>query len=69
MAIDKSSKCSRCGKSISDLEYIRYGGLCQNCWHFTNNCKCKICRKRMTPRDYKTYGGICPMCLSMVNKH
>lgn len=31
--IQKLSKCSRCGKSISDVEYIRYGGVCQECWH------------------------------------
>ena len=27
-----SSKCVRCGKTISDMEYIRYGGVCQECW-------------------------------------
>lgn len=22
-----------CGKRISDVEYIRYGGVCKECWH------------------------------------
>ena len=28
----ESAKCACCGKNISDLEYIRYGGICQICW-------------------------------------
>ena len=27
-----STKCAVCGKNISDLEYIRYGGICKICW-------------------------------------
>lgn len=67
--IDKPNKCQRCGKSISDLEYIRYGGLCQNCRHVESNCKCKICRKKMKPTDYKRLGGVCLICASVINKH
>lgn len=26
-----------CGKRISDVEYIRYGGVCRECWHKNNN--------------------------------
>ena len=25
-----------CGKRISDVEYIRYGGVCNECWHKYN---------------------------------
>ena len=28
----ESAKCACCGKNISDLEYIRYGGICKICW-------------------------------------
>lgn len=24
--------CIECGKRVSDAEYIRYGGLCQECY-------------------------------------
>ena len=27
-----TSKCMCCGKTIRDLEYIRYGGVCKVCW-------------------------------------
>ena len=26
----------KCGKRISDVEYIRYGGVCKECWHKYN---------------------------------
>ena len=26
------AKCTCCGKNISDVEYIRYGGVCKICW-------------------------------------
>ena len=25
--------CAICGKPIGNVEYIRYGGICQDCWH------------------------------------
>lgn len=28
----KRSKCLRCGKPITDVEFIRYGGICQECY-------------------------------------
>ena len=28
----ESAKCTCCGKNISDVEYIRYGGVCKICW-------------------------------------
>ena len=31
--LEKNSKCSCCGKVITDVEYIRYGGLCSECWY------------------------------------
>jgi recombinational DNA repair protein (RecF pathway) len=31
--IEKNSKCACCGKAISDVEYIRYAGLCSECWY------------------------------------
>ncbi len=30
--LEKNSKCACCGKSITDVEYIRYGGICSECW-------------------------------------
>ena len=30
--LEKNSKCPICGKAISDVEYIRYGGICSECW-------------------------------------
>lgn len=29
----KKCVCAVCGKQISDVEYIRYGGVCNLCWH------------------------------------
>ena len=31
--LEKNSKCACCGKAISDVEYIRYGGICSECWY------------------------------------
>ena len=31
--LEKNSKCTCCGKAISDVEYIRYGRLCSECWY------------------------------------
>lgn len=32
VASDAKAKCACCGKEISDVEYIRYGGVCKICW-------------------------------------
>lgn len=31
--MENLAKCLCCGKAIGDVEYIRYGGYCQICWH------------------------------------
>lgn len=30
------AKCLDCGKEIADVEYIRHGGVCKECWHKYN---------------------------------
>ena len=32
MEQNKKYTCLQCGKPISDVEYIRYGGVCMNCF-------------------------------------
>ena len=40
-----TTKCPQCGKEISNVEYIRYGGVCCDCWHKNDNQKTKKLRK------------------------
>ena len=32
MEKNKKCTCLQCSKPISDVEYIRYGGICMNCF-------------------------------------
>lgn len=34
--MDDTTKCPECGTVISNVEYIRYGGVCCDCWHKHN---------------------------------
>lgn len=43
--MDDTTKCPQCGKVISNVEYIRYGGVCQNCWNI-NDKKVKNLKKK-----------------------
>ena len=32
----RDNKCNECGKDIGNVEYIRYNGICKECWHKLN---------------------------------
>ena len=42
-----TTKCPQCGKEISNVEYIRYGGVCCGCWHKNDIQKTKKLRKKL----------------------
>jgi len=37
--MNDKTKCPHCGKEISNVEYMRYGGVCRDCWHKNENMK------------------------------
>ena len=44
--MDDTTKCPQCGKVISNVEYIRYGGTCGGCWHKNNLKKSQNLKKK-----------------------
>ena len=40
--MNDTTKCPQCGKEISNVEYIRYGGVCSTCWHKNDMAKTAI---------------------------
>ena len=49
--MEKLSVCMDCGKHITDLEYIRYGGVCSSCWH-KNIAKRKAERRKANKSNF-----------------
>ena len=49
--MEKLSVCMDCGKHITDLEYIRYGGVCMACWQ-KNVAKRKAEKKRANKANF-----------------
>lgn len=47
-----TTKCPQCGKEISNVEYIRYGGVCCGCWHKNDN------QKQITMTTFDRYHNI-----------
>ena len=44
--MDDTTKCPQCGKTIKNVEYIRYGGTCSTCWHKNNLEKSQNLKKK-----------------------